>query len=70
MLFRSEALILGQMVKHAKQVIAVADASKLGMFTSSNVCATNQLNTIITDDSVDPELVEAFQRQRIRVIVV
>jgi DeoR/GlpR family transcriptional regulator of sugar metabolism len=58
------------MVKHAKQVIAVADASKLGMFTSSNVCATNQLNTIITDDSVDPELVEAFQRRQVRVIVV
>ncbi len=65
-----EALILAQMVKHAKQVIAVADASKLGMFTSSNVCATNQLNAIITDDSVDPELVEAFQRQQVRVIVV
>src|SRR5580692_9802846 len=65
-----EALILGEMVKHAKQVIAVADASKLGMFTATKVCATNQLNTIITDDSVDPELVEAFQRQQVRVIVV
>jgi DeoR family transcriptional regulator, aga operon transcriptional repressor len=30
-----EALILAQMVKHAKQVIAVADASKLGMFSSA-----------------------------------
>ncbi len=58
------------MVKHAKQVIAVADASKLGMFTSDPVCSTSELHTIITDDSVDPKLVEAFQRKQVRVILV
>jgi DeoR family transcriptional regulator of aga operon len=58
------------MVKHAKQVIAVADASKLGMFTSTKVCATSDLHTIITDDSVDPKLVEAFQKKQVRVVIV
>jgi len=57
-------------VKHAKQVIAVADASKLGMFTSVKVCATNEIHTIITDDSVDPKLVEAFQKKQVRVVIV
>jgi DeoR family transcriptional regulator of aga operon len=65
-----EALILGEMVKHAKQVIAVADASKLGIFTSTKVCATTDLHTIITDDSVDPKLVEEFQRRHIKMIIV
>jgi DeoR family transcriptional regulator of aga operon len=65
-----EALVLGEMVKHSRQVIAVADASKLGMFSSVKVCPTNDLHTIITDDSVAPELVEAFQRKQVRVIVV
>lgn len=65
-----EALILGQMVKHAKQVIAVADASKLGMVSTNCVCSTRQIHTIITDDSVDPELVEAFRQQQVRVVVV
>src|SRR6202789_947657 len=65
-----EALILGEMVKHSKQVIAVADASKLGMFTPVQVCGTNELHTIITDDSVDPELVEAFQQRQVRVVIV
>ena len=65
-----EALILDQMVKHSRQVIAVADASKIGTFASVKVCATNQLHTIITDDSVDPELVTAFQRHKIQVVLV
>jgi DeoR family transcriptional regulator of aga operon len=65
-----EALILGEMVKHSKQVIAVADASKLGMFTATKVCGTDALHAIITDDSVDPRLVEDFQRKQIKVIVV
>ena len=65
-----EALVLGEMVRHAKQVIAVADASKLGIFTPVKVCATSDLHTIITDDSVDPDLVEAFQRKQVRVIIV
>ena len=65
-----EALILGEMVKHAKQVIAVADSSKLGMFTSVKVCGTSALHTIITDDAVDTKMVEAFQQQHIQVIVV
>jgi DeoR family transcriptional regulator of aga operon len=65
-----EALILGEMVKRAKQVVAVADASKLGMISTTNFCAPGQIHTIITDDSADPELVEIFRRQHIRVLVV
>jgi DeoR family transcriptional regulator, aga operon transcriptional repressor len=65
-----EALVLGEMVKHAKQVIAVADSSKLGMFTSVKVCGTSALHTIITDDAVDTKMVEAFQQQHVQVIVV
>jgi DeoR family transcriptional regulator of aga operon len=65
-----EALILGEMVKRGRQVIAVADASKLGMISGNNVCATSQIHTIITDDSISPELVEVFRRQQVRVVIV
>ncbi|NYF79630.1 DeoR family transcriptional regulator [Granulicella arctica] len=65
-----EALILGEMVKHARQVVAVADASKIGMISANNVCSTSQIHTIITDDSIEPELVDIFQRQQVRVLVV
>ena len=65
-----EALILGQMVKHTKQVIAVADASKLGVVSPTSVCSTRQIDTIVADDSIDPALVEAFREQQVRVVVV
>jgi DeoR family transcriptional regulator of aga operon len=65
-----EALILEQMLRHAKQVIVVADASKLGVVAPTRVCATSHLHTIITDDSVDPSLVDAFRQQQIQVVVV
>ena len=65
-----EALILGEMVKHSRQVVAVADASKIGIITANNVCATSQIHTIITDDSVDPNLAELFRQQNVRVVTV
>src|ERR1700678_770016 len=61
-----EALILGEMVKQAKQVIVVTDASKLGMFTSTKVCETSQIHSIITDDSAAPAVVKQFEQQGVR----
>ena len=65
-----EALVLGEMVRHAREVVAVADASKLGMISANNVCATSQIHTIITDNSVAPELAELFRKRQIRVLAV
>jgi DeoR family transcriptional regulator of aga operon len=64
-----EALILNEMVKHARQVIAVADSSKLGMISAIQVCPSSQIHTIITDDSADPAVVQQFQHQGIRVVM-
>jgi DeoR family transcriptional regulator of aga operon len=65
-----EALILNEMVKHTKQVIAVADSSKLGMVSAMRVCTPSEINTIITDDSADPNVIAKFNRQNIRIITV
>ncbi len=65
-----EALILSQMAKHAKQVIAVADASKLNMISAMQVCRSDQIHTILTDDSADPAVLEAFRRRNISVVTV
>ncbi len=65
-----EALILNQMVKHARQVVAVADSSKLGMISTTQVCSSSQIHTIITDDGADPAVVESFQNQGVRVVMV
>jgi DeoR family transcriptional regulator of aga operon len=65
-----EGLILSEMIKHARQLVAVADASKLGMISTNKVCGPSEIHTIITDDSVAPELVKLFQRRQIHVICV
>jgi len=65
-----EALILGEMARHTSQVVAVADASKLGMISANKVCEPSQIHTIITDDSIDPELADLFRRQQIHMIIV
>ncbi|GGG95565.1 DeoR/GlpR family DNA-binding transcription regulator [Silvibacterium dinghuense] len=65
-----EALILSEMVKHGKQVIAVVDASKLGMVSTSQVCPPQKIHTIITDDSVAAETIESFAQVGVPVIAV
>jgi DeoR family transcriptional regulator, aga operon transcriptional repressor len=65
-----EALILGEMVRHGRQVVAVADASKLGMISTHQVCEVTQIHTIITDNSVDPDLADLFRSKNIQVICV
>lgn len=65
-----EALILNEMVKHAKQIVVVADSSKLGMISAMQVCPTGQVHGIITDSSAEPEVVLSFERLGVRVVMV
>lgn len=65
-----EALILAEMVKHSRRVIAVADASKLGMISAIRVCEPNQIHTIITDTNVSTELVAQFEKANVSMICV
>lgn len=65
-----EALIYRKMVKQAKQVIAVADSSKLGKVSPAFVCAAAGIAILITDTGAAPESVAAFEQQGTRVILV
>jgi DeoR family transcriptional regulator of aga operon len=65
-----EALILNEMVKHAKQVVVVADSSKLGMISAIQVCSSALLHAIITDSSADSEVVRSFEAMGIKVHLV
>jgi DeoR family transcriptional regulator of aga operon len=65
-----EALILNEMVKHAKQVVVVADSSKIGMISAMQVCTIEQVHCIITDSSAEPGMLELFERQGVNVALV
>jgi len=63
-----EALVYRKMLKQSKQVIVVADASKLGKVSPAFICQLSEMHILITDTSAPPELLAPFERQGIRII--
>jgi DeoR family transcriptional regulator of aga operon len=63
-----EALVYRKMLKQAKQVIVVADASKLGKVSPAFICPVNEMSILITDTGAPAEALEPFERQGIRII--
>lgn len=63
-----EALVYRKMIKQSKQVILVADASKLGKVGPALICAANEIHILITDQNASAEAVALFERQGIKVI--
>jgi DeoR family transcriptional regulator of aga operon len=65
-----EAFILRLMASHARRVVVVADSSKLGTFSAAGVCSLREVHTIITDEGVEPHVVQALEHTGIEVLVV
>lgn len=64
-----EAAVFRTMVRRAKQVIVVADSSKVGMTSPAVICATTDIDVLITDDGIAGEAVEAFKAENVQVII-
>jgi DeoR family transcriptional regulator of aga operon len=58
------------MLKQAKQVIVVADASKIGKVSPAIICPINEIHVLITDTGASAEATAPFERQGMRVIKV
>lgn len=65
-----EAAVFRAFVRHAKQVIMVADSSKIGMVSPSLVCPVHQISMVITDRGIDPETLQALRDAGVQVVVV
>ena len=63
-----EALTFRAMVKQAKQVIVVADSSKLGVVTPSLICPIEDVDILVTDTGASDEAVAGFTERGIKVI--
>jgi len=63
-----EALVYRKMLKQAKQVIVVADASKLGKVSPAFICPLSEIHTLITHSGIPDEQLKPFEDQGIRVI--
>ncbi len=57
------------MIERSREVIVVADHSKLGRSALYKVAPLDVVSTLITDDQADPTILEAFRAAGVEVIV-
>lgn len=63
-----EALVYRKMVKQSKQVIVVADSSKLGKVGPAFICPASDIHILITDTGATLEALAPFEQQGILII--
>jgi DeoR family transcriptional regulator of aga operon len=63
-----EALTFRAMVRQAKEVIVVADSSKIGKISTSLICNLNEVHTLVTDQGADDEALAPFLDKGLRII--
>jgi DeoR family transcriptional regulator of aga operon len=64
-----EAAVFRAMSRRAKEVIVVADSSKVGMVSPAVVCPLASIDILITDDGIAEEAIDALRRSDVRVVI-
>ena len=57
----AEASVNARLAAHARRVIVVADASKLGVTAFARICPPESVHILVTDDRIDPEMRARFE---------
>ena len=65
-----EAALFRAMTRQARQVIVVADSSKVGHVSPSVVCPPADVDLFITDNGISAEAAEAFARADVKILTV
>lgn len=65
-----EAAVFRAMVRQAKQVIVVADSSKIGMVSPALICPATEIDILVTDTGIAPDALAGFKAGGIEVLAV
>ena len=65
-----EAAVFRVMARRSRQVVVVADSSKVGMTSPAVICPVEDIDVLITDDGISEEAAQAFVRSGVQVISV
>ena len=65
-----EAAVFRAMVRQAKQVIVVADSSKIAMISPALICAVTDIDILITDSGITAEALAGFKANDVQVMAV
>lgn len=63
-----EAAVFRAMVRQARQIIVVADSSKVGRVSPAVVCPTSRIDILVTDHGISTEAARAFTDAQVKVI--
>jgi DeoR family transcriptional regulator of aga operon len=63
-----EAAVFRTMVRQARQVIVVADSSKIGRVSPAVLCSPTEIDLLITDDGISQEAVARFASIGVKVV--
>lgn len=63
-----EALVYRKMLQQAREVIVVADSSKLGKVGAAFICPMTDIHCLVTDSAATPEALAPFERGGIRIV--
>jgi DeoR family transcriptional regulator of aga operon len=63
-----EAATFRAMVRQAREIIAVADSSKLGIMSAALICPIESVKTLVTDTGASDEMAAAFTNRGVRVL--
>ena len=67
---QDEASVFRIMARNAKEVIVVADSSKIGMVSPALICPASDIDILITDTGISSEAMAGFQASGVRVLAV
>jgi DeoR family transcriptional regulator, aga operon transcriptional repressor len=70
MIEAEEAAVFRAMAQQAKQIIVVADSSKMGQVSPAVVCSIDEIDMIITDDGISAEASKALVAKGVQLLVV
>ena len=59
--------VKGKMIQNSREVILLADSSKIGRTSLARFAQMEQVNALITDSEADPEILEALREMGIEV---
>lgn len=65
----AEASVNRLLASRARQVVVVADSSKLGGYAFARICPTLDIDVLVTDSRAHADLVAAFEMEGVEVIV-
>lgn len=66
----AEAAIDRLLCERAGRVVVAADSGKLGRRAFARICATEAVDTLVTDTAVDQDTVRRFEEAGVRVVAV